>query len=33
MLQAGKMEGIADYLKKYNTQMKALQEVRWSQNG
>jgi hypothetical protein len=33
MLQAGKMEGIADDLKKYNIQIKALQEGRWPQDG
>jgi mRNA deadenylase 3'-5' endonuclease subunit Ccr4 len=33
MLQAGKMEIIAGELKKYNTQITALQEVRWPQNG
>jgi exonuclease III len=32
MLQAGKMEEIADELKKYNIQITALQEVRWSQD-
>ena len=29
MLQAGKMEEIADELKKYNIQITALQEVKW----
>ena len=29
MLQAGKMEEIANELKKYNIQITALQEVRW----
>jgi len=33
MLQAGKMEEIADELKKYNIQITALQEVRWPHNG
>ena len=33
MLQAGKMEEIADELEKYNIQITALQEVRWSQDG
>ena len=33
MLQAGKMEEIADELKKYNIQITALQEVRWPQDG
>jgi len=32
MLQAGKMEEIADELKKYNIQITALQEVRWPQD-
>ena len=33
MLQAGKMEEIADELKKYNIQITALQEVRWPHDG
>jgi hypothetical protein len=33
MLQAGKMEEIAVELQKYNIQITALQEVRWSQDG
>jgi len=33
MPQAGKMEEIADELKKYNIQITALQEVRWPQGG
>jgi exonuclease III len=33
MLQAGKMEEIADELKKYYIQIRALQEVRWPHNG
>jgi hypothetical protein len=33
MLQAGKMEEIADDLKKCNMQITALQKVRWSQDG
>ena len=33
MPQAGKMEEIADELKKYNIQITALQEVRWPQDG
>ena len=33
MLQAGKMEETAGELKKYNTQITALQEVRWPQDG
>jgi len=33
MLQAGKMEGIADEFKKYNIKITALQEVRWPQDG
>ena len=33
MLQAGKMEEIADDLKKYNIQITALQEVRWPHDG
>ena len=32
MLQAGKMEEIADELK-YNIQITAFQEVRWVQDG
>jgi len=33
MLQAGKMEEIADELKKYNIQITALQELRWPHDG
>jgi len=33
MLQVGKMEEIADELKKYNIQITALQEVRWPHYG
>ena len=33
MLQAGKMEEIADELKKRNIQITALQEVRWPHDG
>ena len=33
MLRAGKMEEIADELKKYNIHITALQEVRWAQDG
>jgi len=33
MLQAGKMEEIADELKKHNIQITALQEVRWPNDG
>jgi len=33
MAQAGKMDEIADELKKYNTKITALQEVRWPQDG
>jgi len=33
MLQAGKMEETADELKEYNTQITALQEVRWPHDG
>jgi len=33
MLQARKMEEIADELKKCNIQITALQEVRWPQDG
>jgi len=33
MLQAGKMEEIADELKNYNIQITALQEVRWPHDG
>ena len=33
MLQAGEMEEIADELKKYNIQIRALQEVRWPHDG
>jgi len=33
MLQAGKMEEIADELKKYTIRITALQEVRWPQDG
>ena len=33
MLQAGKIEEIADELKKYNIQITALQEVRWPHDG
>ena len=33
MLQAGKMEEIADELKKHNIQITALQGVRWPQDG
>jgi hypothetical protein len=33
MLQSGKMEEIADELKKYNIQITALQEVRWPPDG
>jgi len=33
MLQAGKMEEIADELKKYNIKITTLQEVRWPQDG
>ena len=33
MLQAGKMEEIADKLKECNIQITALQEVRWPQDG
>jgi len=33
VLQAEKMEEIADELKKYNIKITALQEVRWSQDG
>jgi exonuclease III len=32
ILQAEKMEEIADELKKYNIQITALQEVRWPQD-
>ena len=33
MLQAGKMEEIADELKRYNIQITALQEMRWPHDG
>ena len=33
MLQTGKMEEIANELKKYNIQITALQDVRWPQDG
>jgi len=33
VLQVGKMEEIADELKKYNIQITALQEVRWPHDG
>ena len=33
MLQAGKMEEIADELKKHTILITALQEVRWPQDG
>ena len=33
MLQAGKMEEIADKLKKYNIQITTLQEMRWPHDG
>ena len=33
MLQAGKMEEIADELKKCNIQITTLQEVRWPHDG
>jgi 1,2-phenylacetyl-CoA epoxidase catalytic subunit len=33
MFQAGKMEEVADVLKKYNIQIIALQEMRWPQDG
>jgi hypothetical protein len=33
VFQAGKMEEIADELKKYNIQITALQEVRWPHDG
>jgi len=33
MLQASKMEEIADELKEHNVQITALQEVRWPHEG
>ena len=33
MLQAGKMEKIADELNRYNIQITALQEMRWPHDG